>query len=220
MSRERGAATVRDEGFTLVEVLVAMGLFALVGTLLLGLSLSTSRVTDDTREISALSERSRLAMERLSRDLRQAAEITKVSVGADGQTELEFWTDFDGNRSKPSLICPAADPSKMPEILNYKWAPSADPDTDPDAGILTIAAPDFDEATLTEGVVGFSLRLGSVAWGGAGTTLKVPGEVATSELDLIDRVEIELTIRSGERTQTYKTIVHLRNQPLEDECQP
>ena len=98
-----------------------MGLFGVLASLLLGLALSTGKVTDDVRALSNINEESRLAVERLSRELRQAAEVTAVTLpaGATVRTALTFWTDFDGNGAKDLN---AADP----EILTYGWDPVTD----------------------------------------------------------------------------------------------
>ena len=69
-----------DSGVTLIEVLVSMGLFALVGSLLLGLALSTDSVTASTRSRAGVTEETRTAMERLSRELRQSAGIDAVTL--------------------------------------------------------------------------------------------------------------------------------------------
>src|SRR5680860_344900 len=108
----------RDAGVSLIEVLVAMGLFGVLGTLLLGLALSTSQVTDDVRTLTNVNEESRLAMERLTRELRQAATITAVRLPSSptDTTALTFWTDFNGNGAQDLN---AADP----EVLTYRWNP-------------------------------------------------------------------------------------------------
>src|SRR3546814_12863401 len=69
-TREPAAART-DEGSTLIEVLVAISLFTVLGALLLGFAISTGKVTDDTRSMTRVSEETRLAMERLTRELRQ-----------------------------------------------------------------------------------------------------------------------------------------------------
>ena len=59
-----------DDGVSLVEVLVGMGLFAVLSTVLLGMSLSTADVTEHTRRLSEVNEESQLTMERITRELR------------------------------------------------------------------------------------------------------------------------------------------------------
>ena len=76
----------RDAGVSLVEVLVGVGLFATLGVLLLGLALSTGKVTSDTRALANVSEESRLAMERMTRELRQSSGLTAVELPGGSST--------------------------------------------------------------------------------------------------------------------------------------
>ena len=59
---------------------MGVGLFATLGVLLLGLALSTGKVTSDTRALANVSEESRLAMERMTRELRQSSGLTAVEL--------------------------------------------------------------------------------------------------------------------------------------------
>ena len=70
----------RDEGFTLVEMLVSMALFAVLGTVLLGFALGSSRVADDVTRAGNITGEARLAVERMTRELRQASEIYAATV--------------------------------------------------------------------------------------------------------------------------------------------
>lgn len=208
----------RDAGMSLIEVLVAMGLFSVLGTLVLGLALSTSKVTGDVRTLTNVNEESRMAMERLTRELRQATRITDVRLPGDptDTTALTFWTDFDGN-GVPDLN--AADP----EVLTYRW--------DPATKRLTLTANDASGAATTRPVLAatvssFTLRLLSSQWqhdsDGNGETTWQELDVAAAggnangkpdgtELDRVDLVGLELTVLDGDRAQTYSTRVDLRN---------
>ena len=208
----------RDSGVSLVEVLVAIGLFGVLASLLLGFAISTSRVTEDVRQLTGLSEESRLAMERLTRELRQANAVVDVDLPATATdtTSLTFWTDFDGNGLRDIN---AADP----EVLTYRW--------NPPAGRLTLTANDPDGTAVTRpvlagNVTGWTIGLRSsmrqslahcdcsTTWpehdagaaGGNGT-----GRPDGPELDRIDAIRIELTVRDGQRSQRYRTEVDLRN---------
>jgi prepilin-type N-terminal cleavage/methylation domain-containing protein len=214
--RQRPAA--RDEGMTLVEVLVAMGLLGVLGTLLLGLSLSTSRVTEDTRALAGVNEESRLAMERLVRELRQASALTDARLPpANTTTALTFWTDFDGNGVQDLN---AADP----EVLTYRWNPAT--------SRLTLTANDASGTAITRpvlaaNVTGFSLGLRSSKWeydaDGDGITTWEELDAAGSpvgnangvpdgpELANIDLVSIRMTVAEAGHVQSYSTQVDLRN---------
>jgi prepilin-type N-terminal cleavage/methylation domain-containing protein len=207
-----------DAGMSLVEVLVAIGLFGVLGSLLLGFAISTSRVTDDTRHIAGLSEESRLAMERLTRELRQAGVVTAVHLpsGPTDTTALTFGVDFDGNR----FIDPnAADP----EVLTYRWSPVTQR--------LTLTANDPDGTAVTRPVLAghvtsFTLSLRSSLWqydaDANGTTWQeldtaglpvgnADGSPDGPELTHIDSVGISLVVADGGHLQSYSTVVDLRN---------
>lgn len=214
----------RDAGISLVEVLVGMGLFGVLGSLLLGLALSTSRVTEDTRALTNVNEESRLGMERLVRELRQADVIEAVHFPTDAHdtTALTFWTDFDGDDVRETN---AADP----EVLTYRW--------DPDARLLTLTANDASGTAQTRPVLAvtvsdFTLGLFSSKWQYDGSIPAQPADGRTTwqeldaaglpigngnlladnpELTSIDLVEVSMTVLDGARAQTYTTKVDLRN---------
>lgn len=204
-------------GFSLVEVLVAMGLFSVVGSLLLGLALSTSEVAEDTRTLANVNEESRLAMERMSRELRQASSVTSVEFSP--TTAITFWTDFDGDGAQDLN---AADP----EVLTYRWNPATKR--------FTLTANDASGTAVTRPVLaanvsGFTLGLRSSEWQYDGSIATSPADGATSwqeidyaignrngapdgaELEHIDSVDLSMTVLDGARAQTYTTRVDLRN---------
>lgn len=216
----------RDEGISLVEVLVAMGLFGVLGTLLLGFAISTSRVTDDTRKLSGVNEESRLAMERFSRELRQANEILSFTLPASPATDpiaMTFWTDFNGDGLQDLS---ATDP----EVLTYRW--------DPTNHRLTLTANDPSGTAVTRPVLAsnvsaFTLALSSSLWeydhehldgsaGSDGTTSwqeideyapvgDHDGVPDPLELNLVDLVSVSMTVLDGPHRQTYTSQVDLRN---------
>ena len=220
--REPGTGEDRDSGMTLVEILVGIGLFGLLGMVLLSIALATSRVTEDTRQLTNVNEESRLAMERLTRELRQATEVVAVHLpsGPDDTTALTFWTDFNGNGTKDLN---AADP----EVLTYRW--------DPTTGRLTLTANDPDGTAVTQpllsaNVSAFSIELRSSQWyydtNKDGTTtwneLDAAGPPAGNanglpdepEFAHIDLVGVTMTVLDGPHAQTYTTQVDLRNRNL------
>ena len=209
----------RDEGISLVEVLVAMGLFGLLGTLLLGFALGASDVSDETQKLSGVNEESRLAMERFTRELRQANEILSFQVPDDPTTQpiaLTFWTDFDGDGVKDTS---ATDP----EILTYRWNPANNR--------LTLTANDPDGTAVTRPVLAvnvsaFNVELYSSLWEydhppiGTTTWEEIDeyapvgdgdGVPDPLELELVDLVDVSMTVLDGPHRQTYTTEVDLRN---------
>jgi prepilin-type N-terminal cleavage/methylation domain-containing protein len=210
----------RDGGVSLVEVLVGMALFGVLSTVLIGFALGTSRVTEATRKLSGVSEESRLAMERFTRELRQANSVMSLQLPADADdpTALTFWTDFNGNGSPDLSVTD-------PEVLTYRWTPATNK--------LTLTANDVDGTAVTRPVLAsnvsaFSVDLFSSLWeydtgpsghpdgmtswreldAAVGDNDGVPD---TIELDLVDLVTISMTVLDGPHKQTYRTEVDLRN---------
>ena len=210
----------RDQGVSMVEVLVAIGLFSVLGTVLLGFALSTSRVADDTRQLANINEESRLAMERLTRELRQANAVlsAQLPASATDTTAFTFWTDFNGNGAQDLN---AADP----EILTYRWNPAS--------RRLTLTANDASGTAITRPVLAanvsnFSVELRSSLWeydgdangittwqeiDAAGTPVGNANSTPDGpELERIDLVAISISVLDGTHEQTYRTQVDLRNQ--------
>jgi prepilin-type N-terminal cleavage/methylation domain-containing protein len=207
-----------DAGFSLIEVLVAMGLFGVLASLLLGLSLSTGRVTENVRALTNINEESRVAVDRLSRELRQATEVTAISLPATAtdRTAITFWTDFDGDGA---MDLNAAEP----EVLTYGW----DPETDQfsltvnDAAGTAVTRP-----LLAANVSEFTLDLRSSQWqfdadGNGRTTWQELDALAAGgngngvpdgdELLKLDLIGVRMVVLDGARAQTYTSRVDLRN---------
>jgi hypothetical protein len=133
-----------------------MGIFGILATILLGLAISSSGVADDTRQLATVGDESRLGMERMTRELREAARIADVvlpHVRGKAPHEFTLWADFDANGC---INRGAADP----EELTYTW--------DPDARYLTLSAVingvAHTERLLATKVSRFSLSLNSSSW--------------------------------------------------------
>lgn len=207
-----------DRGMSLIEVLVSMGLFALIGSLLLGLALSTQAVTDSTRTRAGVTEETRTAMERLTRELRQSAGIDAVTLpelAADGSMALTFWTDFDGDQVRDTA---ASDP----EVLTYCWSPASQRLTLGSTADCSAARP-----VLAATVASVRLELDSSEWAydanGDGTTTWLEldqkgapvgnqnGRPDGPELAHVDLVGVTIVVRDGNGEQSYETQIDLRN---------
>ena len=205
-----------DSGMSLIEVLVSMGLFALVGSLLLGLALSTQAVTDSTRTRAGVTEETRTAMERLNRELRQSAGIEAVTLpGPATSMSLTFWTDFDGDGMRDTT---AADP----EVLTYCWSPVTQQLTLGSTTDCSVARP-----VLAATVASVQLELDSSEWAydanGDGTTTWLELDQKGSpvgnqnnrpdgpELAHVDLVGVTIVVRDGNGEQSYQTQIDLRN---------
>lgn len=90
----------RSAGFTLLELLVALAIFALLGAMAFGGLNSVLRSADDTRETSEALGRMQLAFSIMQRDFLQlvdrpvrdayGTEQPAIAVGEDGETLLRF----------------------------------------------------------------------------------------------------------------------------------
>ena len=116
----RPAARVRGEsGFTLVEILVSLTIFAAVSAGIFGVMLSATRGSETTRRVAGVSEAARLGLNRMVRDTREGSAID--SVAADLNT-FEVHVDFDGNNVITPL--PAANAMGDLEELTYSYQPA------------------------------------------------------------------------------------------------
>lgn len=209
-----------ESGFTLVELLVAMGLFALLTTTAMVAVLSTNKAVTAAKSFTSMNEQARIAFERITRELRQAEQITAVTLPATlgGASALTFTDDFNANGV---IDLTAVDP----EVLTYRYDPAAQRVT------LTANDPDGTAVTrpiLSDNVTKFDLQFRSSLWqydkNGDGVTTwqeldASPGVgngngTLDVELAKIDSVVIELTITDGGHAQTYQTQVGLRNNAL------
>lgn len=146
-----------DAGFTLIEMLTAIILSALVGSVLMSILLSTQRSVSATTTSDDVNAETRDAVNRMARDLRQAIPysisgaqypaITAVQnpdgAGhvAGGVTSITFVADFNGDGciggtstdplpdAAPGTSCSPAPAAdpNNPETVTYCWGGTSDP---------------------------------------------------------------------------------------------
>jgi len=218
-----------DSGFTLIELLVASVMFFIVLAAIATVVATTSSSAETTRQTNDLNEQARLALNRVTRELRQAQEIEEVKVTGGVITGLTFTVDFNGNGS---IDTSPADP----ERLTYCW------DT---AGRRLLLTPDVgggmpcDNSAalpiLSSDVQNLDIQLRSNLWQHDGSCPASPtpdgyvtwqeldcaplsagvgnrdGALDTIELRNINGVAISLTVLTGARRQVYETQVNMRN---------
>lgn len=205
----------RDHGMTLIELLVAMSIFAVLASLLLASVISLNRATEDTRKLTSVGEETRLGMERLTRELRQASAIKAAALPqtAGDPTQFTLQVNWDDN---PCISATAADP----EQVTYVYNPTTD--------VLTMKAYGHDDAPLlATRVTKFDLDLRSSAWqydtnlDGVTSWREIdassigdnsPYNFTTAELSNFDLVHLVITTKDGSHTIDYTTDVDLRNQ--------
>lgn len=156
MTRDRLRAHREEAGFTLAEMLIAIILSSIVASILLSLTLAAQQSVKTTTNQDDLNAEARVALNRISRDLRQATPYTVLGAitpaitavqNPDGSgyvpgavTSLTFDADFNGDGciaglasdplpgSSPATSC---NPAKTvdptnPETVTYCWGGSSD----------------------------------------------------------------------------------------------
>lgn len=213
------AGKPRDAGFTLAETIVSMGIFLLLMVMVLTTTLAISRATNSTRDFTDLNAQARVVMDRLARELRQASEISAVTLptATSNDVAATFGVDFNDNQVIDAV---AGDP----ELLTYRYEAATER--------LTLTANDalgnaLTRPILADEVTGFVLgfrssmwqydtnRDGITNWTELDATPGVGnnnGILDAPELKKIDLVAITLTLLDGTHRQTYETQVSLRNQ--------
>jgi type II secretory pathway pseudopilin PulG len=211
-----------DAGATLAEMLIAMVLFGVLGSVLMSAFLASRDAAQSSRETHDLNEEARVALNRMSRELRQASTITGVS-SPDGATSVTFEVDFNGNGV---IDASAVDP----EVLKYSW----------DGSRILLTANDTTGTPVTQPILSgkvsqFELdyfssdyrrdcsapKDGKSNWreldaytttcAARSSSGHTPGALDATELAEIDVVTISLRVLEGSRAQDYRTQVDLRN---------
>jgi len=121
----------RDEdGYTLVEVLVAGSIFMVLGAMLLTTLVAAAQSSRSTRTRHDLNEEARNSLNRMARELRQADAITYV-LNADGPafsstalTTVSLRADFNRDGCSGNA-CSGTDVANNPEDITYCYDPSA-----------------------------------------------------------------------------------------------
>jgi prepilin-type N-terminal cleavage/methylation domain-containing protein len=220
-----------ESGFTLIELLVVMVLFAgLTGTLLTAV-LATSNASRSNQTYNDLNEEARLVLNRMSRELREARQITAVvnpqGPGFDAQanSSITFEVDFDGSGQ---IEDDAVDPETITYIYDYaakQLQLSAGGVTVPvlaanvEAFSLTYRSRLVDRRLPLDGMSGCNTNTGTrngvLDWwelDRASTTgFGNCNGALDMELKYIDSVRIDLTVLKEPRAQRYRTQVDLRN---------
>jgi type II secretory pathway pseudopilin PulG len=215
----------------MVEMVVAIGLFSMLLGLTMPAVLSARKSTDTSKQLNDANEEARLALNRMSRELRQASEISAATLFTTGPyaapgyaSSITFGVDFNGN----GTIDPAAVDA---EILTYRFAP--DPSGTGDGRIELVANDPLGVQVVRPILAGhvsdFSLQLRSSLWqcdaNGDGKTTWQELDTNTApcpsadnnnvldanELRQVDSIVVGFTIFEGQHRQTYRAQIDLRN---------
>lgn len=226
--RERSAD---DRGFTLVEMIVAISMFSILIGLTMPAVLSARQSTDTSKQLNDANEEARLALNRMSRELRQASEISAATLFTTGPyaapgyvRAITFGVDFNGN----GTIDPAAVDA---EVLTYRFVP--DPSGSGDGQIELVAndpaGVQVVRPILAGHVSDFSMQLRSSLWqcdangDGKTTWQELDANFApcpspdnnsildANELRQVDSIVVGFTVFEGKHRQTYRAQIDLRN---------
>lgn len=232
MNRLRSRLLCNDAGFTLVEMLVGMVLFSLVMSSMITAVLTATKATNTTKQIEDANEEARLALVRISRELRQAKSLDAATLFMTGPEAINGWAssitfsvDFNGNGTiEPDAV--------DPEVLTYRFVPDA---SGAGNGQIELTANDAAGTSvvrpiLSAHVSAFHIELRSSQWScdtsGDGTatwqeldtntnaTCRHPdnnGILDNNELQQIDSVKLVFTVFEGAHKQDYRSQINLRN---------
>lgn len=209
----------RDDGFTLIEMIISMAIFGVILSVAASVIGTSTKTSNTVRQVNDLNSEARQALNRISRELRQSVEVENV-IGTDGATGLTFAVDFDGSGVIDSNT---ADP----ERLTYQWQNNN----------IYLSAADVSGSTVTQPILSghvtsFSLEYFSSRYSfdcdGNGTTTwqeldhgscrpasspvgNNNGQLDAGELPYIDSVMLTFTVLDGSRKQNYRTQIDMRN---------
>lgn len=132
-----------NEGFTIVEVLVALSLFSLLAAGFMSVMLAVARGTDATTAHVQVSEEARMGLNRMIRDIREAGWIS-LSSASPTATHDSFTVkiDFDGDGAYSNPASGIAQGNY--EVLTYAYDDAGDR--------ITVTAAGVGTETLVRGV--------------------------------------------------------------------
>jgi len=150
-------ATREESGYTLVEMLVAMFVFALVSTGFYQVLIAQSRSVDVTRKTSRVGEEARVGFNRMVRDVREADLLS--AAAADGTSfTIKVNYNADGLYQNPN-------PNGDMEILTFAYDSTAKSITLNGEELMSEVMP-VDGKQMFE----FTSNALEYDWGGDGTT--------------------------------------------------
>lgn len=226
MTAPRGEA-----GYSMVEIIVALSIFAFVSTAFTSVMMSGARSTDVTRRNVRLSEEARLGLNRIVRDVREAGWIAPAgNDAAVAQTAFTVKTDYNGNGAYANSAGAASAESNY-EVVTYAY--------DAATKSITVTAEGFPTETLIKGidpiagtpVFSFTSNRLEFDWNGDGVTTMVEvseyacpaGGNNTSldpvcnttltdkELAYLTNFALAVTVNSGDAHSEFFAEAQLRN---------
>ncbi|HEV2754521.1 MAG TPA: prepilin-type N-terminal cleavage/methylation domain-containing protein [Actinomycetota bacterium] len=226
-----------EGGFSLVEILVALAIFATVSAAFMSVMLSGARSSDTTRDNVRVAEEARLGINRMVRDTREAGWIALPSTGpADSFPSFTVKVDFNGDGTYSNPAGPTVDTVANYEVVTYAYDDAGDR--------ITLTAQGFPTETLVKGVdcvrpvnggactnevFSFTSNRLEYDWDGNGVTTLAeinqaacaPYNVTTmdvcntalvdKELANVTSVNFAFSLKTGDQVTNYFTEAQLRN---------
>lgn len=215
----------RDAGFTLAELLVAMGLFGVISTILLTLGLTTARTAEVVRSNADANGEARVAIERMAREVRQARVVRDVVFSGGDIVGFTVLVDTETTTS-------AGAPLTVTDEVTYVWKAAEESlrmqvargSTSQGDEVLARAVTDLDVTLLssywpadvqkrdgTTGADGFTdwielSKFTSPPINGNGDAV-----LDDSEAAFVDTLIIRMDVADGDRDVTYEIRADLRN---------
>jgi len=175
------------KGFTLIELIITVALFAILVTAASWVFLVGSRAWESGRNRAGMRQDAALAMERMVREIGLASEITRARAD-----EIDFEADMDQDELVEEITFDVSNDNNLERTVNV-----AGPDT------AVIMARDVQSFTL-----GYYLE---------GDNGDLQSSVTGPTMDEIRVVVITLTLSNGDETVTLSASAYARNQGLDDE---
>lgn len=198
------ATRERDEaGFSLVELLVAISLFAVLGTLILSMVFATNTSAQNGRANADLTEEARLALNRIAREVREARSVDAVYPAGTGESGFTISVDFNRNGAIDPVT--ASTPPEDAEQLTYCYR---NQQVLMQPGLVDCAAVTA-YPILAAKVTSFQVTYtSSYQQNGVGLQPVLP---TTAALSRIDGITLALTASGSGHTQSFRTTIDLRN---------
>jgi prepilin-type N-terminal cleavage/methylation domain-containing protein len=120
-----------ESGYTLIELLVGMVLFAAISIGFYQVMISGVRGSETTRSVAEISEEARAGLNRITRDLREADSLDAASASS-----FTIWIDYDGDETRDYTSY---------EYVRYTFTQAS--------GTISVEALDATGTVLTSGVL-------------------------------------------------------------------
>lgn len=204
-----------DRGFTLVELMVSIMIFAILSGAILTTVLSISQATEVTKTTADINQEARLAIDRMTRELRQAKVLYSATA-----TSIYFGVDFNGIDDVEDY---AVDPEKLTYTVATVSGTQQKIELTANDGAVVVTRP-----ILAQQVYGFtfeyrsSLYLCDANSDGITTWQEMDASalavcdgnangILDVELQNVDSIVMSFYVFNDSHRQDYRTQINLRN---------